>query len=102
MYFLIESFDAEGVTELRAASRAAHLQYLTDNVATVLAAGAKLNDAGEGAGGSIYIVDVGDRAAAEAFLSADPFMRAGVIDRWTITRWRKGFFDHRRVPQEEQ
>lgn len=100
MYFLIETFDAEGVAELRAANRPAHLQYLSDNVAVVLAAGAKLDDAGEHAHGSMYVVDVEHRAAAQAFLSADPFLRAGVIGSWTITRWRKGFFDYRRVSEE--
>jgi len=101
VYFLIETFDAEGVAEQRAAHRPEHLRFLSDNVAVVLAAGAKLDDAGENAHGSMYVVDVPDRAAAEAFLAPDPFARTGVIGSWTITRWRKGFFDYRRVTQEK-
>jgi uncharacterized protein len=100
VYFLIETFDAEGAAGLRDATRPAHLRYLTENASVLLVAGAKLDDDGERAHGSMYVLDVPDRAAAEAFLAAEPFVRAGVIGRWTITRWRKGFFDHRRTPEE--
>jgi uncharacterized protein len=100
MYFLIETTDAPGSAALRETHRPEHVAYLTDNLAVVLTAGAKLDDAGEKSHGSMYVVDVPDRAAAEAFLAGDPFMRSGVIGEWTITRWRKGFFDHRRVPQD--
>jgi uncharacterized protein len=100
VYFLIETFDAEGADELRGTTRPAHLRYLSENASLLLAAGAKLDDEGTRAHGSMYVLDVPDRAAAEAFLAAEPFICAGVIRSWTITRWRKGFFDYRRVPEK--
>ncbi len=102
MYSLVGTFDAEGVEQARAELRPAHLRYLSEHVSLLLAAGAELDDDGERAHGSVYVLDVPDRAAAEAFLAAEPFVRAGVVGRWTVTRWRKGFFDHRRAPEEER
>jgi len=102
MHFLVETFDADGVADLRAEIRPAHLRYLEDHVDIILAAGAKLTDDGGNAGGSAYLLDVPDRAAVEAFLVGEPFQQAGVIARTTITRWRRGFFDRQRVPQEGQ
>ena len=76
-----------------------HLAYLEANLPRLLAAGAKLRDDGTTAWGSVYIVDIEDRVAAEAFIAADPFDKAGLFATVAITRWRKGFFDYRRVPQ---
>ena len=37
------------------------------------------------------------RAEAEAFIAEDPFVKAKVFGEVKITRWRKGFFDHKRI-----
>jgi len=39
--------------------------------------------------GSVLIVDVADKAEANAFWSNEPYNRAGVYD-WTMERWRFG------------
>lgn len=99
MPYLIYATDRPGAAALRAEHRPAHLAYLEANLPLILAAGAKLADDGTAAFGSAYLLDVDDRAAAEAFIAADPFSKAGVFGEIVITRWRKGFFDHRTVPQ---
>ena len=99
MPYLIDATDRPDGAELRAAHRTAHLAFLEASLPLLVAAGAKLSDDGTTAWGSAYIVDVEDRAAAEAFIAADPFAKAGLFAAVAITRWRKGFLDHRRVPQ---
>ena len=50
--------------------------------------------------GSFYLVDVEDRAAAQAFIDGDPYVRNGVFGPITLTRVRRGFFDRARVPPQ--
>lgn len=101
MPYLIDATDKPDSQALRQAHRPSHLRFLENNVASLIAAGAKLSDDGVSAWGSVYILDVEDRAAAEAFIAADPFSDARLFASVAITRWRKGFFDFRRVPQKD-
>ena len=49
--------DKPGGAPIRAAARAAHLEYLTANKHKLLAAGALIDDDGTGGNGGILIVD---------------------------------------------
>ena len=40
--------------------------------------------------GTFYIIQVKDRAAAEAFIAAEPLNQAGVFSEIRINRWRFG------------
>ncbi len=95
MPYLIETWDNPGSQALRAEARPPHLAFLAENAAKLLACGAKLADDGSDGGGSFYIVDVETREEAETFLAADPFAKAGLFARHTITRWRKAYLDGR-------
>jgi uncharacterized protein YciI len=96
MPFHIDASDKPGVRDLRASVRPDHLAFLAENTSRLLAAGAKLDDDGN-AFGSVYIVDVEDRAAAEAFIHSDPYSKAGVFGEIVVTRWRKAIFNFERV-----
>lgn len=91
MPFIIETFDKPDHQAVRQAHRPAHLEYLADNKALLLACGAKLRDDGQDGGGGLYIVDLDTREQAEAFIAADPFTKADLFERITITRWRKAY-----------
>lgn len=93
MPYLIEAWDNPNSQPVRAGTLKPHLEFLAENAAKLLAAGAKLEDDGKTMLGSFYIVDVETRAEAEAFLAADPFAQAGVFGRNVITRWRKAYLD---------
>lgn len=97
MAFLIESFISPTNMEARERVRPEHVAYLTGEAHRLLAAGAKLADDGGMGPGSFYLVDVETRAEAEAFLAADPYAKAGLIERSTMTRVRVGFYDFARV-----
>lgn len=91
MPYIIETWDKPDHQPVRAANRPEHLRFLADNAAKLLACGAKLNDDGVDLGGGLYVVDTEDRAEAEAFIAADPFSKAELFQRVTITRWRKAY-----------
>ncbi len=92
MLFVIHCVDVPDGAATRAAARPAHLDYLTANSDRIVLAGATLTDGGETPTGSHFIVNVADRAEAEAFSAADPFTSAGLFASVEITRLRKGFW----------
>lgn len=93
MPYIIETFDKPDHQAVRQQHRAAHLEFLDANKQLLLACGAKLQDDGKDAGGGLYIVAVETREAAQQFIDADPFSKADLFDRVTITRWRKAYVD---------
>ncbi len=97
MPYAIQTKDKAGAAKVRADNRAAHIDYLTANQHLLLAAGALIDDDGTGGNGGILIVDTDDRSEAERFIANDPFSKAGLFEKVTVTRWRKAFFDKQRL-----
>lgn len=65
----------------------AHRAYLQASPVDIKLAGPMVDDAGDKRIGSVFIVDVPDRAAAEAFSANDPFAQNGLFERVIITRF---------------
>jgi hypothetical protein len=95
--YAIITRDKPNSLHLRNETRAEHLDYLTRHQDKLLAAGAQVDDAGQGGYGGIIIVDTEDRAEAEAFIRDDPFTKAGLFAGIEVVRWRKAFFDKKRL-----
>ncbi|MFQ5971974.1 MAG: YciI family protein [Alphaproteobacteria bacterium] len=93
MLYAVRCTDKPGATELRERLRADHLQYLEGYADRLVLGGAMLSDDGEMPLGSLLIVNVADRAEAEAFSAGDPFTRGGVFESVTVTRLRKALFN---------
>lgn len=93
MPYMIRTYDKPDAAELRAAHRAAHLEYLRGYTARILAAGGFLNDDGSVAKGGMIVLDTDSRAEAEALVANDPFTLAGVFEKVEIQRWRKVFYN---------
>jgi uncharacterized protein len=97
MPYAIITRDKPNSLQLRNDTRQLHLEYLTKNKDKLLAAGAQIDDAGQGGYGGIIIVDTEDRAEAEAFIRDDPFTQAGLFAGIEVVRWRKAFFNKERL-----
>ncbi len=93
MFFVILATDKTDAAQIRADARPAHLAYLKGFGDRIVAGGATLSDDGEGVTGSFLMVDMADRAAAEAFAGDDPFAQAGLFQSVEIRRWRKVIFN---------
>jgi hypothetical protein len=85
--FTVQCRDRAGATDLRAATRPAHLAFLADHTAAVKLGGPWLDEAGAPLG-SLLIVEAADLAAARAFADADPYARAGLFASVEVTAWR--------------
>jgi uncharacterized protein YciI len=97
MPYVIQTQDKPGSANVRAEARPAHLEYLTKHQNLLLAAGALIDDDGTGGNGGVLIVDTDSRAEAEKFINEDPFTKAGLFQKVTVTRWRKAFFNKERL-----
>lgn len=86
MLFALMCHDKPGHLEVRLANRQAHLDYLGES--PVAFAGPLLDDADQ-PNGSLIVLDLPDRAAAEAWAAADPYAQAGLFDRVAIHAWKR-------------
>lgn len=86
LYALV-CLDRPDSLQVRLGAREAHLAYVRERLDQVKLAGPFLDDAGEMAG-SLLILDVPDRAAAEAFNAQDPYTLAGLWGSVTIKAFK--------------
>lgn len=87
MLFAVICDDRPDGLDTRLANRAAHVAYLGDS-GVVVQAGPFLDEEGK-MRGSLVIIDVADRGAAEAWAAADPYGRAGLFAKVEIRAWNK-------------
>ena len=80
-------FDAPGMAARRLEIRPEHKAYLAAVAERIAFAGPLLDDAGAMTG-SLLVIDFADRAAALAWLEAEPFTRAGVYGSSEVTAFR--------------
>ena len=92
MLFVIHALDRPGALPVRLANYDAHKAYLTaiegEGVKTLMS-GPLVEDDGQTMKGSLFVVDVADRAAAESYHNDDPFFTAGVWQQATTTAYIK-------------
>ena len=87
MLFAFMLFDAPGMAARRLEIRPVHKAYLAAVAERIAFAGPLLDDAGAMTG-SLLVIDFADRAAALAWLDAEPFTRAGVYGSRQVMAFR--------------
>lgn len=92
MLFAVHCVDAPGVDAIRNQYLPPHKDYLVGQKHILVVGGALTNAVDEPVG-SLYIVNVADRKAAEGFSKGDPFTSAGVFGTVTITAMRKSHWN---------
>ena len=75
--------------QIRSEYKEAHLAYLEKHQGIIFLGGAMLDEDGETRLGSALILNVQNRAEAEAFSSGEPFRCAGLYASVQITRMRR-------------
>ena len=78
MLFAFWMIDGPGMLETRHRIRPEHKAHLAAVEPRIHFAGPLLDDDGGHMIGTLLVIDFADRAAAEAWLAAEPFTRAGV------------------------
>ena len=89
MNFVLHCVDKADHGHVRTENRPAHLEYLKQNGRILRLAGPMTSDDGQSMIGSLLIIEVPDRAAAEAFAAGDPYAKAGLFETVSITAFKK-------------
>lgn len=88
--FICELIDGSDGAAIRKTTGPAHHKYQKSVMDSFIARGPMRTDDGSGIIGTTYIIAVENRAAAEAFVAAEPMTGAGVFSEIRIDRWRFG------------
>ncbi len=103
MLYMIYGVDRQpGADEIRAAARPEHFDYLKKHKDIVVLGGATLADDDETRTGSVLIINVPDRAAADDFALNEPFRKAGLFETVTVTRMRRGQWNPESAPHSAE
>jgi uncharacterized protein YciI len=92
MLFAVIRHDHPNSLALRMAARPAHLEYLKTVLHTIIYGGGLLDAEGKQIG-SMLIIDVADKQAADAFADADPFVAANLFASSSVEPFRPVFHD---------
>ncbi|RME18686.1 MAG: YciI family protein [Alphaproteobacteria bacterium] len=84
--FAIICTDKPGALDIRKANRERHLEYL--GASPVVLAGPFQDESGNMVG-SLIVIDVPDRAEAEAWAKNDPYAKAGLFSDVRIEKFLK-------------
>jgi uncharacterized protein YciI len=84
MLYSIHCLDHADKLQTRLDNYAAHRAHLNNATLTIVLAGPIAADDGETPVGSVFIVDVANRAEAEAFNRNDPFYQLDIWDKSSI------------------
>jgi uncharacterized protein len=92
MLFAVIRHDKPNSLALRMSERPKHLEYLKQVLHEITYGGALLDGEGKQIGSTLFI-DVVDKAAADAFAAADPYVDAGLFATTSIQQFRPVFKD---------
>ena len=88
MLFAIHALDKTGAVDRRLAHYEAHKSFLSDTSAfgvRIVMSGPLTKDDGATMIGSLFLIEAPDRATVERFNQADPFAKAEIWERVTIS-----------------
>ncbi|GAA4353998.1 hypothetical protein GCM10023165_44790 [Variovorax defluvii] len=98
MPYVITFEDAPGTDKARKSSlRQTHTDYVTRHASRIIASGGLFPDEDDFPDGGLVILDAQHRREAVEYIENDPFFLHGIFKHYTIRRWKKFVFDHRRV-----
>ncbi len=97
MFFAVIAMDKPGMLETRMKNRPDHRAYgdREDLPARKVIGVPLTEDDGETMNGTLLILDAPDRAAAEAYVAGDPYVKAGLFARTTIVAVHNAFVEIR-------
>ena len=102
MLYIIYQEDGPNGAALRARHRDTHFAYLEKHQDILVLGGAMLAEDGVKRTGSVLILNVPNRAAAESFSANEPLRAAGVFSSVKISRMRRGQWNPAAAPKSAE
>ena len=98
MLYMLYGVDGSEGASRRATAREEHFAYLKKHEALLVLGGATLADEDDARTGSLLVINVPDRAAADSFADGEPLRKAGVFQSYTVNRMRRGQWNPAAAP----
>jgi uncharacterized protein YciI len=103
MLYIIYQEDRPDGAAIRAATRDEHFAYLDRHKDILVLGGALLaGDDNAARTGSVLIVNVPNKAAADAFSENEPFRKAGLFSSVKVSRMRRGQWNPDAAPKSAE
>lgn len=102
MLYMIYGVDGPDADRIRAKRRVDHFAYLAAHEDIVVLGGATLADDSDARTGSLLVINVPTRAAADAFAADEPLYRAGLFRERTVCRMRRGQWNPDAAPSSAE
>lgn len=99
MLYIINCWEKPGMAATVAEIRETHQHYLHQTGKNLVLAGGMLTEDGKGRLGSVYLVNMPNRKAAEDWLANEPFNKAGIFGSSTLEKMRKGHWHPENAPK---
>ena len=99
MLYMCYGVDGPEGASRREIAREEHFAYLKQNKDILVLGGATLADEDDSRTGSLLVINVPDRAAADAFADGEPLRKAGVFASYTVSRMRRGQWNPAAAPK---
>lgn len=97
MPYVIRFTDAPGTAEKKKEVRPAHIEWITKNTNRIIASGGLFPEDDDFPNGGLIILDVETCKEAVDYIENDPFFLNGIFNQYTVNRFKKFIFDHKRV-----
>lgn len=101
MHWMVKCRSKPGTDALRKATIPAHKAHLDKYREATWFSGPIFSDDGASAIGSLRFIEFPDRAAAQAYIEADPYTTAGIFESINIQRWQPAL-THRQLTYPRQ
>lgn len=102
MLYIIYQEDRQNGAAIRDKARAAHFDYLDRHKDILVLGGAMLADDNVNRIGSVLVINVPNRTAAETFSENEPFRKAGLFSTVKISRMRRGQWNPAAAPTSQE
>ncbi|MDA0665015.1 MAG: YciI family protein [Proteobacteria bacterium] len=99
MLYMCYGVDGPDGAARRDIAREEHFAYLKAHEHILVLGGATLGDDGVQRTGSLLVINVPDRAAADAFADGEPLRKAGVFESYTVSLMRRGQWNPDAAPK---
>ena len=73
------------------------MQEFLQQVVSGIASGGIFSDDGKNPTGGLVILDTDSKDEAIAWIESDPFFLNKIFTSYTVHRWTKAIFDHKRI-----
>jgi uncharacterized protein len=102
MLYIIYQEDGPDSAAIRERVKQSHFDYLEKHKDILVLGGAMLADDSDARIGSVLIINVPNRAAADAFSANEPLRNAGTFKSVKITRMRRGQWNPAAAPKSAE